>query len=771
MDAAQKALEKQRQAGLAAMAKQEAKERELAAAINKEVKSNDDLKAKTSAMIKVRDSMSRSTKAEKEEYERLTKEINKNVAATNKENEAIGRNQGSVGKYQNALKGVGTKLLGFASALGVAFGAAELFKSVLGSTQAIADDFAKNLEGGKQAIDFLSRAIVNLDFSNLIQGMKDAFEEGKRYANVLDEIADRQRSLGIQKLDIEGQIIDQKIIAKNRQLDIKDREAAINKIVELEQLKLDKTSDIAKQGIENELSDAAQISGLQTDVIKDFVTNYDDYSQRITNGIELQNKLNSLITTTQSASGFIVKDYFKRDEALKNLTETEKESIRFAELSNKITDEKRDKIGAAIQLDIEATNEQKRSGEELIMLQNRLYKELIREGETNEKEKDKKIKGEKELSDTIIDYSDETTKIIIDNAQKQADARIKAEKDYQDAIGVEFDLPEEETIPDASTDPAVIAAGERAMAIVDFARKQVEDQQEIFKVSIDEIDSLEEQGVLTHEEAEAAKTEITKEETEKRKEIAQEAFSMLGELGNALFEIGKTNLDQEMADLEEQKANELALVGDNASAKEGINERYAEKEKALKMKQDKADKQSAEFKAAINLALAVTAALTTVPPASFVFAAATAVLAGIELAAIIARPLPKYFKGREGGPSEFAITGDRGSEIIDIPNRGQFLTPNRSTLTFLPEGASVIPHAETMERLSNPGLRQMEDVGTTDIRLLRKEVTGLYKGFTMLADVVKNKKEFNLNITEKGMYLAVKNGESWVKYVNENINM
>ena len=122
---------------------------------------------------------------------------------------------------------------------------------------------------------------------------------------------------------------------------------------------------------------------------------------------------------------------------------------------------------------------------------------------------------------------------------------------------------------------------------------------------------------------------------------------MLGELGNALFEIGKTNLDQEMADLEEQKANELALVGDNASAKEGINERYAEKEKALKMKQDKADKQSAEFKAAINLALAVTAALTTVPPASFVFAAATAVLAGIELAAIIARPLPKYFKNFE----------------------------------------------------------------------------------------------------------------------------
>jgi len=282
-------------------------------------------------------------------------------------------------------------------------------------------------------------------------------------------------------------------------------------------------------------------------------------------------------------------------------------------------------------------------------------------------------------------------------------------------------------------------------------------------------DQLKEQAKIRDENREE-QLEKDKEAADQRKEIESGVLNGVVEGIGIINEAYQNSINQQIDDLETQKEYELSLTNLSEEEKDKINEKYAAKEKALKTKADNANKIAAGIKAAINTFLAITSALTVPPPAGFILAGIAGALGAAQIAAIASTKLPKYFKGREGGPAEFAITGDRGSEIIDIPNRGQFLTPNRSTLTFLSEGASVIPHAETMERLSNPGLRQMENISAMDIRLLN-EVNSLHKGFTMLADVVKNKKEFNLNITEKGMYLAVKNGESWVKYVNENINM
>jgi len=665
--AAEKSLEKQRQSGLAAMAKAEAKEKDLSAAINKEVKSINDLKAQTNALIQRRNALDKTTASGKKEYDKLTASINKNNNELKANDSQIGNNQRRVGSYGDALKGVGTKILGFAAGLGVALGAAELFKSVLGSTQAIADDFAKNLEGGKQAIDFLARAIANLDFSNLIQGMKDAFEEGKRYANVLDEIADRQRSLGIQKLDIEGQIIDQKIIAKSRETDIKDKEAAIAEIIRLEQLKLDKTSDIAKQGIENELKNAAQISGIQADVIKDFVTNYDDYSQKITDGIELQNKLNSLITTTQSASGFIVKDYYKRDEALKNLTETEKESIRFAELSNKITDEKRDKIAAAIQVDIEATNAQKQSGEELVRLENRLYSEYIKE------EKAAVSLGEKKVK-----LAEDAEKA----AQKELEIRVNlvTEKRKLDEVATEL--------------------------LNDFDNEyfkgldeQLKYAEETYKKETEILDEQLKQEAKLRDDQREEQRKKDEEDLERKKEIAYGVLETVNFVGQLALESNQSELDQKAEQNATQRDWELQMAGDDADKKDAINKKYAEKEKKLKIEQAKQTKKVAMFNAAINFASALIAALTIPPPASFIAEAFTAVLAGAQLIAIAAKPIPQFYKGTKNAPDGVISIAERGGELAETKT-GKLLYFDKPTITSGLGGAKIYTNEQT-ERIMN----------------------------------------------------------------------
>ena len=106
LTAAEKALEKQRQRGLAQMAKMEAKEMALQAAIQKEVKSEQDLIAKTNALVAVRKRLDTTTEKGRAEHARLTAEIKKNTLSLKNQDKQISRNQRNVGNYKSALEGL-----------------------------------------------------------------------------------------------------------------------------------------------------------------------------------------------------------------------------------------------------------------------------------------------------------------------------------------------------------------------------------------------------------------------------------------------------------------------------------------------------------------------------------------------------------------------------------------------------------------------------------------------------------------------------------------
>ena len=63
--------------------------------------------------------------------------------------------------------------------------------------------------------------------------------------------------------------------------------------------------------------------------------------------------------------------------------------------------------------------------------------------------------------------------------------------------------------------------------------------------------------------------------------------------------------------------------------------------------------------------------------------AMAAALGATQLAMVLAKPLPQYAKGRAGGKGEFAMVGERGAELM-----------------YVPEGASIVPH----DKLSRPDL-------------------------------------------------------------------
>jgi len=106
-----------------------------------------------------------------------------------------------------------------------------------------------------------------------------------------------------------------------------------------------------------------------------------------------------------------------------------------------------------------------------------------------------------------------------------------------------------------------------------------------------------------------------KEQGELRKQAASAAIDVLKQASDALFSIEsdrqKRVTDDKLATVQTEKERELALAGNNATAKEAVEKKYAEKEQQIRKEAFEKDKQLKIQQAIINGALAVTAILAT----------------------------------------------------------------------------------------------------------------------------------------------------------------
>ena len=95
----------------------------------------------------------------------------------------------------------------------------------------------------------------------------------------------------------------------------------------------------------------------------------------------------------------------------------------------------------------------------------------------------------------------------------------------------------------------------------------------------------------------------------------------------------------------------------------------------------------------MQTALAIMNAWATAPwPVNIAMAAVAGAMGALQLATIIATPLPKYAKGtksHKGGP---AVVGDGGEPELVTFGGKSWITPDTPTIVDLPAGAAVIPH-------------------------------------------------------------------------------
>lgn len=205
--------------------------------------------------------------------------------------------------------------------------------------------------------------------------------------------------------------------------------------------------------------------------------------------------------------------------------------------------------------------------------------------------------------------------------------------------------------------------------------------------------------VVQSEDSIARQLKLAQDAEKRKQEIIRASFELIQEFDSLILQLSQARSNERISVLEAEKEKELTSIDEELLALESqhdkrrisdkrfeadsaaLKRKRVEEEKKIneqinaeKRKQAQITKQIAVFEAGLNFSKALIAALTIAPPASFVAEAITAAIAGVQLASVIAAPIPKFEYGkRDRSRAGLSMVGERGIEIINLPDESQVL--------------------------------------------------------------------------------------------------
>lgn len=156
---------------------------------------------------------------------------------------------GSVRSFTQSLGLNASKIVGWGSVVGVATTAGKAFYDGLKLTQSSADKMAASISGARASMDTLKVSLASLDFSNILDGLRESFREGKKLSEMLDELATKKlfSDTEYSRLDVERE--KQMLIAEDKSKNVETRRAAIAKAKEIEKKQIELSEQLARQNI------------------------------------------------------------------------------------------------------------------------------------------------------------------------------------------------------------------------------------------------------------------------------------------------------------------------------------------------------------------------------------------------------------------------------------------------------------------------------------------------------------------------------------------
>ena len=208
------------------------------------------------------------------EWFKLNNELKRTTIGTEEykqKAEELKRVDGILRKHQEEIKSTGSawnKVKGFFSSAqgivlagaGVIYTAFQSIKNLMTSTGDLSDRLDVTLAGWRGGIDAIRRSMADLDFKEFGRKIKEAIDEGRRYAENLDDIDDKTRALRIAEAEARNELIDQKKIQNDVNKSLTERSNAGKRVIEIEENLARIRTGIAQQAYENELDNITSIA-------------------------------------------------------------------------------------------------------------------------------------------------------------------------------------------------------------------------------------------------------------------------------------------------------------------------------------------------------------------------------------------------------------------------------------------------------------------------------------------------------------------------------
>lgn len=259
---------------------------------------------------------------------------------------------------------------------------------------------------------------------------------------------------------------------------------------------------------------------------------------------------------------------------------------------------------------------------------------------------------------------------------------------------------------------------------------QTKEAQKVELVKIQE--DLENEVSKITQEGSQERLEIIKKERAQRIAEVEMMVSAISDFGSQVSDLAEAikerrDLEDEkrIEKLTEQRDEELALFGENEEAKAQLEKRFDEKKAAIEKEQAKRARKLAIFQktlsiseAIVNTGLGVTKALGQAGIFGIPLAAIIGAMGALQVATIVAQPLPAYAKGTDNAKGGLSIVGEVGREIVREPSGKTYLTGDSAELRDIPQGSQVLTNAITENILAG---NVAEDYGV-DAEKVRKGV-------------------------------------------------
>lgn len=296
----------------------------------------------------------------------------------------------------------------------------------------------------------------------------------------------------------------------------------------------------------------------------------------------------------------------------------------------------------------------------------------------------------------------------------------------------------------------------------------------------------------------------TKEKTAEEQKLAEQKNAALKKLGEDAFNFTQTlvlagfenekNRVQENIDLiTKETAHEIAAVNASALSQQekadkitAINitaqskkEQLEARQREIENKKAKAERLFQIFRIVGNTAEAITKAVAASPlTGGMPFAAIAGAIGAIQLATLLATPIPKYKDGTEFHIGGAAIVGDGGKrELAITPSGDMFVTPDTPTLVNLQRGTKVLPdYDKYMSEMQLAMLGQNLQTATTpintndyqslQIKMLENQLAANNNELIAVRKSVENLTIHSTSLTEGGFEYGVKKGLTKIKHID-----